>query len=95
MRLRVWTMSRYDDVLEAVTHPGEPVFVLRGQDVLAPLAVQAYAGALRAAAAGALLGTLDAEDDLRRRLLESARECDEIAARMVAWQAGHGGKLPD
>jgi hypothetical protein len=85
--------------------PGEPCFILRGQDVLAPLAVQTYAGMLRSAAAGARcqidtglypVERIRAMNELASRLVRSAEECDAIASQMIAWQAQTmAGKLPD
>lgn len=81
--------------------PGEPFFYMRAQDVLAPLAVMNYAALLRGTAAGAEAG---GEADgagrpgsraLANDLREQARQCEAIAARMVAWQAVHHVKLPD
>ena len=46
MGMKTETAHVHDAVLENL-HPGEPFFVLRGQDVLAPYAILMYAGRLR------------------------------------------------
>ncbi len=71
----------------------EPFFLLRGQDALAPFAVQTYAALLRSAAAGSesTIHHLPTTAGLR----EQAADAERIAARMIAWQAEHGHKLPD
>jgi hypothetical protein len=84
-------MRRIEDRL----HPEEPWFTLRGQDLLAPHAVEAYASLLRATAAGLRHRSEDRErfEDL----LEQANEASRVASEMVSWQAQHPdiAKLPD
>jgi len=66
----------------------EPVIVFRARDILAPLAVQAYAQAVAATKRG-LGDSLDSVDDQVDYILQTARE-------MVSWrEARGGGKLPD
>lgn len=88
--------QKYAESRPDALHPDEPFFFLRGQDVLAPFALQGYAALLRAAAAG--------DQDVAHRvqgagrfpiLREQAEEVERIAAQMVAWQAEHHVKLPD
>jgi hypothetical protein len=85
------TFGKYEGIEEIRLRPGEPVFVLRAQDALAPYAVSAYAQLLRAAAAGAYAH--DGETASRLRL--QAREVEQRAAAMIAWQAANHVKLPD
>jgi hypothetical protein len=78
-------------------HPDEPYFWFRGQDALAPPALQAYANACRAAATAlADVGGDDAEERARE-LRTFAADVDHVAAEMVAWQSAHPEltKLPD
>lgn len=85
--------SKYSDSPPELK-PGEPWFFLRGQDKLAPPAVSFYAALLRAAASVfALVGRKAKADHLR----SMAKECENIAAEMIAWQAAHPefAKLPD
>jgi hypothetical protein len=70
-------------------HEDEPIFVLRGQDLLAPRAVEAYANLVRAAAIGEAADGTHETDDLERL----AAECDNIA--MLLWQSSNTAKLPD
>lgn len=93
--------GKYHDLDDVELHVGEPAFVLRAQDALAPYALQSYASLLRAAAAG--------EDDSfeptapepgegsakATALRTQANEVDRRAAQMLAWQAAHVVKLPD
>jgi hypothetical protein len=58
---------------------GEPVLLLRGQDVAAPFALRAYAG--QAALEGA-------DDDLVGKVLDHADAMEE-------WQRTHTSKTPD
>jgi hypothetical protein len=75
-------------------HPDEPFFTLRGQDIVAPYAVQAYAALVRSAAAGA---NLTSGPESAAWLRAHADEADRIAAEMIGWQATHPeyAKLPD
>lgn len=79
-------------------HEDEPVFVLRGKDLLAPAAVEMYANLLRAAAAGvyrgADYGAVAAEGD---QMLSMAQDVSNTAASMIVWQAENPGRvrLPD
>ena len=77
--------------------PGEPFFLLRAQDVLAPQAVAVYAQLLRAAAAGARHADGGLVDGFRleRELGKQAEEVERACAEMLAWQSAHGAKLPD
>jgi hypothetical protein len=80
--------------------PGEPFFLLRAQDVLAPQAVAVYAQLLRAAAAGARgdrqNSVLDGNPlSLARELATQAEEVERACAEMLAWQSKAGAKLPD
>jgi hypothetical protein len=89
-------MRRIEDRL----HPEEPWFTLRGQDILAPLAVTAYANLLRAAAGGLRHGdhVFTGDDkEVVERLREHAQEAEAIAAEMILWQSRNPGtvKLPD
>jgi hypothetical protein len=93
---------KYGDLRDgAPLAPDEPYFVLRGQDVLAPHAVQVYAALLRAAAAGAQElddrdhGVPVMERQLCHDLREQAEDAERIAAQMVVWQARNRVKLPD
>ena len=92
---------KYEDGLPDL-RPGEPFFFLRAQDVLAPFAVMQYAALRRAAAAGVRrhpggfvnsegISLILPENGLR----EQADHAEQIAARMLAWQATNGHKLPD
>jgi hypothetical protein len=65
----------------------EPVFLLRGKDVLAPATIEMYANMLRAAAQGNFVAGA--------RLRQQAEEVSNIAAAMIAWQSEHGSRLPD
>jgi hypothetical protein len=66
----------------------EPLFLIRGQDILGPSAVDGYAQLLESAA-------LLADEDMSKRLMGQAIEVRNISASMVAWQAEHGSKIPD
>jgi len=57
----------------------EPVFLLRGQDVLAPEIVKSYAHMLRCRYG---------ED-------EQAKQLEEHADKMIQWQRNHKVKIPD
>jgi hypothetical protein len=72
-------------------HEDEPLFLLRAQDQLAPGAIEAYAGLVRAMA----LGKTDARAS--GVLHELADQCDNVAAGMRVWQADNPDKvkLPD
>ena len=63
----------------SMANPDEPCFVLRGQDMLAPLAVRAYADAVEATVGG-------------QAGKNRAARIREIADRMAAWTPR---KLPD
>ena len=86
--------------IENRLHPNEPWFTLRGQDLLAPLAIQSYATHLRAAAAGLEFGdrTLTGDD---RKVVEGlkaqAQEAEDAVSQMLVWQAQNPDtvKLPD
>lgn len=89
---------KYGDLADVDVKVGEPWFILRAQDVLAPASVAAYANTLRAAAAGFEYGDTVLTGDDRRiidGLREQALQCDSIAAAMISWQVEHGAKLPD
>jgi len=85
------TYGKYEGIEEIRLHPGEPVFVLRAQDALAPYAVTAYAQLLRAAAAGAHAHAGETAAQLRAQ----AAEVERRASAMIAWQAANRVKLPD
>lgn len=57
----------------------EPVFLIRGQDVVAPDVVEFWA-------------TKAHEAGVDSRMVEAARK---HASRMRRWQAEHGSKIPD
>lgn len=69
----------------------EPLFLLRGQDALAPQAIEAYASLVRATASGKTDATA------AQKLHDVADECQNVAAAMQVWQAGNPDrvKLPD
>lgn len=73
-------------------HDDEPVFLLRAQDVLAPIAVELYAGLVRGAASGvAMMDQVHAD-----ALYTVAEECENVAAAMRVWQdTADNVKLPD
>lgn len=83
----------------------EPMFVLRGKDLLAPSAVESYANLLRAAAYATAVQTqeitgVDSREATRLaadNLRNMAREVSNVAAEMIAWQASNPSrvKLPD
>lgn len=83
-------MGKYEHIdPRSKLHEGEPYFFLRAQDVLAPAAVEAYAGMLEAAAK--IGGTAGA--DLHRQ----AEDVRLFADRMRKWQTANWAltKLPD
>jgi len=57
----------------------EPVFLLRGQDIVAPFVVEEWA---------LIAHSRGADDDIVQHAYEHAR-------LMRQWQAEHGGKIPD
>ncbi len=57
----------------------EPVFLLRGQDVLAPEILKSYSHMLRH----------------RYGDEEGAKQLEEHAQKMIAWQKNHKVKIPD
>jgi len=65
--------------LTLLLHDDEPVFILRGQDIIAPQIVELWAITAGFVHAG-------------QPKVESARR---VAAEMRAWQEKHGSKLPD
>lgn len=70
------------------TQDGEPCFVLRGQDVLAPMAIDIYARLVHAAALGA-------SGDQAVALLMHGTTVLTAAETMRAWQEQHPARLPD
>jgi hypothetical protein len=88
---------KYDAPDEINLRPGEPFFLLRAQDALAPFALENYAALVRAAASGVGFGNpLDVyEEAAVERLRRHSDEVHAIAARMLAWQAENRVKLPD
>lgn len=94
-------MTKYGRLVSERKHfpEDEPIFVLRGKDLLAPAAIEGYANLLRAASAGVYGGADNAPegdwwgDQLRRM----AQEVSNVAAEMIAWQATNPDrvKLPD
>ncbi len=95
--------GKYGDVSEIELHIGEPAFVLRAQDALAPYALQAYAALLRAAAAGAKPNMPEGatveqmRDGYSRRdaLLDQAQDVEARASLMLRWQSENHVRLPD
>lgn len=85
------TFGKYEGIEEIRLRPGEPAFVLRAQDALAPYAVMAYAQLLRAAAAGAAADGATTAASLRAQ----AEAVERRAAAMLAWQVENRSKLPD
>lgn len=83
---------------------GEPYFFIRGQDALAPAAIEAYAGLLEGAAT-ALLLTADrggeVPTEMQERILalqQGATDVRTFSANVAKWQNGAGRqylKLPD
>ena len=84
----------------------EPVFVLRGKDVLAPTAVEGYSALLVAAREGWAAGQVHSDDAKSMGPIvdgvieEFDRMIDEVrgaAAEMLAWQAENPDKvrIPD
>jgi hypothetical protein len=67
-------------------NPGEPIFVLRAQDELAPAAVQGWATELEELAYSR--GMLDA-------VQPKASEARRIADLMEEYQTANGAKIPD
>jgi hypothetical protein len=61
--------------------PDEPIFVLRAQDVIAPVIVELYA-----------LHLTTLREGVSKAKVTSARV---VAAAMRAWQAKHETKVPD
>jgi len=84
-------MTAYEELMAAhrgegclgKADPNEPVFILRGQDKLAPMLVRAWADALELHAPGARAGAA-----MKRK----AARARELAARMERWQTR---KIPD
>ena len=80
--------------------PDEPYFIIRGKDLLAPVAIEAYAGALEAAAAGLGCGTFGHVKAIYHSIellrLGSA-EVRAYADKVREWQADNDQfvKLPD
>lgn len=70
--------NRFQDPLGLVPED-EPVFLLRGQDKLAPELLHRWAGKLR----------------LQGGNPEMARIVEEHAQAMIEWQKENGSKLPD
>lgn len=93
--------GKYDGLPELF--PDEPYFILRGRDVLAPWAVEAYAALLRAAAAGAnrpapagaTVEETRTHFERRDELHAMAVDAHQRAAQMLAYQVERGSKLPD
>lgn len=86
--------------IEQNLHPDEPWFTLRGKDLLAPFAVQAYANSCRVAAAGLRHGDAVFTGPDRARhteLINQAIEAEAVAAKMLQFQAEHPEitRLPD
>lgn len=86
--------------IEGNLHPDEPWFTLRGKDVLAPFAVQAYANLCRVAAAGLRHGDDVFTGNDRRRyeeLIRQAADAEAVAADMILFQSTRTDlvRLPD
>lgn len=82
--------GKYEELPEL--HVGEPWFIFRAQDALAPHALTNYAALLRAAAAGVEAGAEGRM--LTVRLREQAVQVEQHAAQMVAWQSANHVRLP-
>lgn len=69
----------------------EPLFLLRGQDALAPGAVENYAEMVRATLRTVMDG------NTAQRVQDFADDCNNVAAAMRMWQAAHPDrvKFPD
>ncbi len=87
--------GKYEDLPEL--HVGEPFFILRAQDALAPHTLTNYAALLRAAAAGASANgdPEHAQRSIALELREQAADVEQRAALMLAWQAENHVGLPD
>jgi hypothetical protein len=93
-------VNKYGRDLSAHIPEDEPFFVIRARDALAPAAVGAYAALVRAAARGVVDGAGIAGSDTYAAdvpMTALADAADNVAAAMVAWQAGNPGEvdLPD
>jgi hypothetical protein len=82
--------GKYDELPEL--HVGEPFFIFRAQDALAPYALTNYAALLRAAAAGTEAGAEGLMMTVRLR--EQAAQVEQHAAQMLAWQSENHVRLP-
>lgn len=67
---------------------GEPIFILRAQDRLAPGIIEAWANKLE----GAVSGTVSDNADKSRKKIKEARA---LAHTMRAWQELNFTKVPD
>lgn len=76
--------------------PDEPFFLIRGKDVLAPEAVEAYGHQLEAVSKA--LMEHGGADDLTTNFHNGSIDCLELADAMRDWQAGQPAgvvRLPD
>ena len=76
--------------IDRETGEGEPGFLFRAQDALAPMALEAYAGLLEAAALNPYTPI-----DASKRADEMAARVREQAAAFRAWQAVNVARIPD
>jgi len=87
------TESKYGEIVASRKElpPDEPLFLLRGQDLIAPSAIDSYASHVRAV----VTGVTDASR--AQRLTAVADECESVAAAMRVWQADNPDrtKYPD
>lgn len=68
----------------------EPVMMFRGQDVFAPVALEAYA-----AMCDAMASTMPLDAPGRQNLRDMATTVRVQINRMHRWQAEHRAKMPD
>ncbi len=68
----------------------EPVMMLRGQDVFAPVALEAYA-----AMCEAMASTMPLDSPQRQSLRDMANTVRMHVNRMHRWQMDHKAKMPD
>ncbi len=66
--------------LSEIEDENEPLFLLRGRDVIAPIAINKWCLVLR---------------NLNGGMTAKAREAYVCANDMMKWQTGHGSKIPD
>ena len=86
----IWEAKYGPIEIDRETGEGEPGFLFRAQDALAPMALEAYAGLLEAAS----LNPFTPIDACERAASMATRARDE-AARFRAWQAVNVARIPD